>query len=226
MSKILDRLADSGGILFLLLVGVGYAAFVAPFSPETLDVPADVVVFLDAHPLDSRFWIGMVMESVGLLMLVLFATRTAGRIRAASGPESWTPSAVVALAALSAAVKLGSFAPALVARLHTDRYDAGTVTALFDLNDAAYDLSWGLDGVFVLLLGLAALAARVMPKWLSLWAVAAGLAIEVGLLVPALFDTLQPLFLVWLLVSGVWALRHGPRPDGQVRSDVALAGQR
>ncbi|MBA2444519.1 MAG: hypothetical protein H0V49_04220, partial [Nocardioidaceae bacterium] len=118
---------------------------------------------------------------------------------------------VVSLAVLSAAVKVASFRPALVARLHTDRYDAGTVTALFDLNEAAYGLSWALDGLFVLLLGIAALVAGTMPQWLAGWAVVSGVALEVGIAVPAAFNTLQLIFIVWLVVASGWALRDGTR---------------
>ncbi len=221
MSKVLDRIADASGILFLLLVGVGYAAFVAPFSPETLTSPSDVVAFLDSHPVDWRFSVGVAMEFVGLLALVLFATRLAGRIRAATGPDNWMPAAVVSLAVLSAAVKLASFGPGLVARQHTDRYDAGTVTALFDLNEAAYDLSWALDGAFVLFLGVAALAAGSMPRWLAGWAVIAGVAIELGLAVPAMFDNLQLIFLLWLVVASSWALRDGIRRTSGARQGAS-----
>ena len=217
MSTILDRIADASGIMFLLLVGVGYAVFVAPFSPPSLGSPAEVVTFLDTHPLDWRFPVGVAMELIGLLALVVFAARLAGRIRAVTSPESWTPATVVAFAVLSAAVKVASFGPALIARHHTDRYDSGTLTALFDLNEAAYDLSWALDGIFVIMLGLAALAARAMPRWLAGWAIIAGVAIEVGLAVPGLFDNLQLVFLLWLIAASSWAIRDGlhPRPAAQ-----------
>ena len=217
MSKVLDRFADAGGILFLLFVGVGYAVFVAPFSPRSLTYPEDVVDFLAAHPVTWRFDVGIAMEFVGLLALVAFAIRLANRVRTVAGPGSWIPTAVVALAVLSAAVKVTSFGPGLVARLHTQRYDSATVTALFDLNEAAYDLSWALDGVFVLMLGLAGLAAGGLPRWLAGWAVAAGVAIEVGIGVPALFENLQLVFLLWLLVASSWAVRDGVRNSADVR---------
>ena len=220
MSTILDRIADASGIMFLLLVGVGYAVFVAPFSPPSLGAPAEVVTFLDTHPLDWRFPVGLAMELIGLLALVVFAARLAGRIRAVTKPESWTPATVVAFAVLSAAVKIASFGPALIARHHTDRYDSGTITALFDLNEAAYDLSWALDGIFVIMLGLAALAARAMPRWLAGWAIIAGVTIEMGLAVPALFDNLQLVFLLWLIAASSWAIRDGLRPGPSAQQDA------
>jgi len=207
--KILDRIADAGGILFVLLVGVGYVAFVSPSMPESLAVPADVATHLRDHPPTTTFWLGVWMEAVGLVALVLLAARLAARIRVAA-PASWVPSAVVGLAVAGMAVKLSSFAPALAA-LHVDRYDAGVLTALLDINDAAFDLAWALDGAFVLLLGLGALAVRALPRWLAAWGAAAGTAVLIGIAVPGLFDTLQLVFLVWLLAASGWQLVRGSR---------------
>ncbi len=108
-------------------------------------------------------------------------------------------------------MKVASFGPGLVGRQHFERYDPATVTAMFDLNEAAYDLSWALDGVFVMLLGAAALAVGSMPRWLAGWALIAGAAIEIGIAVPALFDNLQLVFLLWLVAASIWALRTGSR---------------
>ena len=202
MSKLLDRVADAGGILFVLLVGVGYIALVAPAMPETLASPDAVAAHLSAHPPTTSFWVGVWLEGAGLAVLVLFAARLAGRIRAVD-PTGWLPSAVVGLAVAAFGVKIFSFAPALAA-LHVDRYDAGTLTALLDINDAAYDVSWALDGAFALLLGLGARAARALPAWLAGCAVAAGLAVLIGIAVPATFEALQLVFVLWLLTTSGW----------------------
>ena len=209
MSKILDRVADAGGILFVLLVGVGFIAFVAPFVPESLADPDAVASHLRDHPPTTTFWLGVWMEAAGLVMLVLFAARVSARIRAGS-PSSWVPSAVVGLAVAGMTIKLSSFVPALAA-LHVDRYDAGTLTALLDINDAAFDVSWALDGAFALLLGLGALATRALPPWLAGWGAVAGAGVIAGIAVPALFDTLQLVFLVWLLATSGWLLARGGR---------------
>lgn len=220
MSKILDRVADAGGILFFLLVGVGYIALVAPAMPETLTEPDAVAAHLAAHPPTTPFWVGVWLEGAGLAFLVLFAARLAGRIRAVD-PADWLPSAVVGLAVAAFGVKIFSFAPALAA-LHVDRYDAGTLTALLDINDAAYDLSWALDGAFVLLLGLGAFAVRALPAWLAWFAVAAGASVLVGIAVPATFEALQFVFLLWLLTTSGWLLARGTRTPA-VAPEPALA---
>ncbi|TFV89847.1 DUF4386 family protein [Blastococcus sp. CT_GayMR16] len=209
MSKILDRVADAGGILFVLLTGVGYIALVGPSMPESLESPTAVVDHLQAHPPTAAFWAGVWMEGAGLAALVLLAARLAARLRA-TDPSAWTPAAVVGLAVAGFTVKIGSFA-AGIAALDVDRYDAGTVTALLGLNDASFDVAWAVDGAFALLIGLAALTGTAMPRWLAGFAVVAGLAVLVGLAGGSLFDALQPVFLLWLLVTSGWLLARGNR---------------
>ncbi|GAA3183844.1 hypothetical protein GCM10010531_42600 [Blastococcus jejuensis] len=222
MSKILDRVADAGGFLYFVLIAVGYIVLASPYLPEDLESPQAVVAHLEAHPPTTALWVGLWLEGAGLAALVLLAARIAGRIRAVQ-PAGWVPSAAVGLAVAAFTVKLASFGPGIAA-LHVDRYDAQTVTALLDLNDAAYDLSWAIDGAFAVLLGLGALAARALPGWLAGLAVAAGLAVLVGLAVPSTFDLLQFVFLVWLLVTSGWLLARGDRrPVHEPRESVAAA---
>lgn len=209
MSKVLDRVADTGGILHVLLVGVGYVVFVSPVMPASLDSPEAVAAHLAEHPPTASFWVGVWLEAAGVVALVLLAARVAGRIRVAA-PAGWLPSAGVGLAVAACTVKLSSFAPALAA-LDVDLYDPGTVTALLAVNEAAFDLSWGLDGAAVLLLGLGALSVRALPGWLAAWAAAAGAAVLVGLAVPGLFDALQLVFLLWLLAASGWLIARGAR---------------
>lgn len=219
MSKLLDRVADAGGILYVVLVFAGFVFLVSPYLPESLESADAVVAHLEANPPGTDLWIGLWLEGAGLAALVLLAARVAGRIRAAE-PAGWLPSAAVGLAVAAFTVKVASFGPA-VAALDTDRYDAGTVTALLAVNDAAVDISWAIDGAFVLLLGLGALAARALPKWLAGLTVAAGCAVLAGIAVPASFDVLQFVLLVWVLTVSGWLLARGSRTP--VR-EPALAG--
>ena len=209
MSRTLDRIADAGGLLYVVLAGVGFGVFVAPALPDPTAAPAAVLRQLRGHPVGATFWTGVGLESAGLLLLLLFAVRLAGRIRRA-GPEGWQPTALVALAATALAVKLASFAPVLAA-LHAGRYDASTVAAMFASNDVSDYVSSAVDAVVVLLAGIAALTVRALPRWLAAGAVIAGAAVLVGLAVPGLFDSLQLLLFVWLVVTSGWLLLRGDR---------------
>lgn len=222
MPKLLDRVADAGGILYFVLVAVGFIVLASPYLPESLESPDAVVAHLEAHPPTTALWAGLWLEGLGLAALVLLAARLAGRIRAAQ-PTSWVPSAAVGLAVAGFTVKVASFAPGIAA-LDVDRYDAGTVTALLAVNDAAFDLSWAIDGGFALVLGLGLLAARAVPAWLGGLTAAAGVAVLVGIAVPATFDLLQLVFLVWVLTVSGWLLARGDRtPAGGSREPVAAA---
>ena len=208
MSKVLDRIADGGGILHVLLVFGGYVFLVAPFMPASLDSPEAALAHLQAHPPTAAFWAGIWLEAAGLLMLVLLAARIASRIRAEQ-PGWWLPAAAVGFAVAGVTVKVGSFAPGLAA-LEIGRFDATTVTALLSVNDAAVGVAGALDGAFVLLLGLGVLAVRALPRWLAALTVVAGLAQLASIAVPAL-DSLQLVFFVWLLTVSGWLLVRGGR---------------
>jgi hypothetical protein len=211
--KLLDRVADAGGLLYVVLVFSGYVFLVAPHMPESLDSPDAVLAHLRTHPPTTAFWAGVWMEGAGLAALVLLAARVASRIRSAQ-PGWWLPSAAVGIAVAAFTVKVGSFAPGFAA-LELDRLDAATITALLSVNDAAAGVTGALDGAFVLLLGLGALATRALPRWLSALTVVAGAAQLGSIAVPAV-DSLQLLFLAWLLAVSGWLLVRGSR---------AVAGQ-
>lgn len=221
MSRVLDRLADAGGFLYLLLASVGYAAFVGPAVPQSLDSPSAVLAQLRNHPPGTTFWIGVGMEAVGLVCLLLFAARLAGRIRLAE-PAGWIPGAVLGMVVASIAVKLGSFGLVLAA-LHTARYDAGTVTALIDVNQMTDTVSNAMDATFILLTGLAGLATRALPRWIGAAGVVAGVAVLAGLAVPGLFDQVQLLMFLWLVATSVWLLVRGSRRPVEAQVPVAAA---
>ena len=208
MSKVLDRIADAGGILHVVLVFGGYVFLVAPYMPASLDSPDAALAHLEAHPPTTAFWAGIWLEGAGLLMLVLLAARIASRIRDVQ-PGWWLPAAALGIAVAGVTVKVGSFAPGLAA-LEIDRFDPATVTALLSINDAAVGVAGALDGAFVLLLGLGALAVRALPRWLASLTLVAGLAYVASFALPAL-DSLQLVFFVWLLTVSGWLLLRGDR---------------
>lgn len=220
MSKILDRVADAGGILYFLFVFTGFAFLVAPVLPASLDSPDAVLEHLRTHPPTTAFWAGIWLEGAGLVALVLLAARVASRIRAVQ-PGWWLPAAAVGLAVAGCTVKIGSFAPGLAA-LEVERLDATTVTALLGINDAAVSVAAALDGAFVLLLGLGVLAVRALPGWLSALTVVAGVAQLVSVAVPAL-ALLELVFFVWALTVSGWLLLRGSRTAAANRPEAALA---
>ena len=221
MSRVLDRVADAGGFLYLVLASVGYAVFVSPAVPQSLTSPSAVLAQLRDQPPGAAFWIGVGMESVGLVCLLLFAARLAGRIRLAD-PAGWIAGAVLGLAVASITVKLGSFGLVLTA-LNATRYDAGTVTALIDTNQVTDTVANAVDATFVLLTGLAALGTRVLPRWLGIAGAFAGLAVLIGVAVPGLFDSLQLAMFLWLVAASGWLVLRGTRRPVEAQVPVPAA---
>jgi Domain of unknown function (DUF4386) len=220
VTKLLDRIADAGGILYVLLAFGGFAFLVAPHLPGSLDSPEAVLAHLQAHPPTTVFWAGIWLEAAGLALLVLLAARIASRLRSAQ-PEWWLPSAAVGLAVAAFSVKVGSFAPGLSA-LETDRLDAQSVTALLSANEGAVGVSGAIDGTFVLLLGLGGLAVGGLPRWLSALTVVAGAGQLLSVAVPAL-GSLSLLFFVWALVASGWLLIRGNRTSSLVQEPTFSA---
>ena len=153
MSKLLDRIADASGLVFLLLRGRGLRSLRGAVLPADPGVPRPRSCS-SSTPTPSTGASASACDGV---------RRPNGPARLRGPPRRSDPGVRptrrlgrgrgVSIAALSAAVKVASFGPGLVGRQHHERYDPETVTAMFDLNEAAYDLSWALDGVFLLLLG-------------------------------------------------------------------------
>jgi hypothetical protein len=179
-----------------------------------------VLAHLAAHPPTAGLYAGLWLEAAGLAVLVLFAARLASRIGAAR-PGWWLPSTLVGLAVAAFAVKVGSFAPGLAA-LETEPFDAGTVTALLTVNDAAVEVTRALDGAFVLLLGLGAVAVGGLPRWLGGATVVTGAAQLASVAVPV-FGVLSLLLFGWALVASGWLLTRGTRTS-TTSPDPALAG--
>jgi hypothetical protein len=88
------------------------------------------------------------------------------------------------------------------------------------VNDAAVAVTTALDGAFVVLLGLGAVATRSLPRWLSVLTVVAGIALLAATAVPAI-AIVELLFLVWLLVVSGWLLARGSRVPAR---EPAFAG--
>jgi hypothetical protein len=209
VSRVLDRVGDAGAVLYLILAGVGYGGLVSQTMPQDLTNPAQVLAHLRSHPAGTAFWVGVFLESIGLVCLLLFAARLTGRIRLVP-QTSWLAGAALGLAVAGVAVKFASF-PGALAALHVGRYDAGTVTALLDSNSLSDTVGTALESGFVLLVSLAALTARVLPRWLAGTGVVAALAMLAGVAVPGLFDPLQLVFFLWLASTSGWLLVRGGR---------------
>jgi len=203
MRRFTDTLAALGGVGYVVLAIGGFTLTAATSFPDTSKSLDQQYAHILANPPGLGFWAGVVIESVGMILLVVFAVHFAAVLTRRS-QSWWLPAAGAGLAVVSVAVKVASLAPALEALRHADELGQGPTTALIGINDVASNVTWAADPAWLLVTALAIASAPGLPRWLGvatlLAAVGAGSAaagIEAGQL---------PLF-VWLLLAGVWALR-------------------
>jgi hypothetical protein len=209
ITRTLDRLAALSGALYFVLVLLGFGLAVSSTGgwPDTGD-PAGATRHLLANRPTALTWVGLGMESVGLVLLLIFGAYLAAQIRRREPVAGWMGLSVLGLATASVAVKLGSLAPALAAVLHPDRYEPSVIAALIDVNDMAFVITMGLDGALVLIAGAALLRYALVARWVGTVGVAAGAA---GIASVGLAATDGPLALpmmVWLPLAGVAMLRR------------------
>lgn len=156
--------------------------------------------------LDARATLALSLELAGFVGLCVLL----GSLAAAVAPSRPRAAAVTVVAgAAMIAVKLGSAAPMMTAHRLADDLDAGTATALLDLNEMAFVVSGLLLSLALAAAGIGLLGLDV-PSWTgwapavlgSLGVVAGGAGIiDPDAYVPVPFL----LLLVWMLALAIWS---------------------
>lgn len=201
MSRLTDRIAALGGVLYVVFVVVGFG-IVSSFMGDFEAAPSDLVARFEAHRPTASYWAGFGLELLGLTMLVLFGVRLAHSLRQR---DSWLPFAAGGFVVLAASVKVASIAAALAAYLHPARLGPQVVAGLIGTDDVADGLTMGALGVFMLLIGWTVLSTAAAPRWLGWSALVAGIGTMAS---GAGFDPGQFLGLAWFVATGVWLLRR------------------
>jgi hypothetical protein len=219
VSRTVDRIAALGGVLYIVFAVIGFA-IASSFLGDFEAAPATLVAHLESHRPSPLFWFGVGLESLGLLLFVLFGVYLAAVIARESRP-AWLAYAAGGLAVLAVTAKVASIALALEAYLHPARLGAQVVAGLMGANDVASGVTQAADGVFMLLAGCAMLTAQRVPRWLAWGGLAAGLATIVA---GAGVDAAQGVGLLWFAAIGWWLLRRRePAPAVATRSAYATA---
>ena len=211
--------ALSGGVsVVLLFVG---QALGGSSPPDFTKSRAAHAAWLATHKATTTGYAGDTVELVGILLLILFAATLWRVLR--DGDEEGTFAATAFGAGLaSACVKLASVPAAFAVYWRADQgFDPQVSTALFDMNDAAFVLTWALDAVMLGAAAYVILRAGILPRWLGwLGAVAATISI-----VSVPFAAKVPpvgvlLTFVWLIAVSVVLTRRSIR-SAAVRPAVA-----
>ncbi len=149
-----------------------------------------------------QFTIGIYIESLGGVLSFLFAAWLWSVARDAEGGSGWLSTAGFAAAALNLVAGLASngvwWAVLDSARRGTD---VQTVTGMRDIAQHTFDLTLGLPGVFLILVGYVLFSTRALPRLIG----AAAVVIGVGMLIPGAMEV-YILYFLWTVVVSLYVL--------------------
>ncbi len=200
-----DRLAGISGILWIILVLVGFGA-IAGFSPSITDSKADVVEYF-ALANATRVYIGEYLEILAFLLFAVFAARLLSILREAEGGTAWLSRLALGGAVLFIAFSLAGVAPLIAGTYRAEHGGLGedSLVALNDLRVALYWMSLLVAPLFLLPVGLLIARTGVFPHWLGWGAITLGAVLLLGLIAPTsgIGDIASMLMGLWVLVVGV-----------------------
>jgi hypothetical protein len=164
-----------GGLLIAYLVLSFGGAAVTGGAPE---LDAGRASYLK-HFVDSSMIAkvtGSYVETIGAIVFVLAALMAARLFRTGTEVSGWLASVIAAMGVLTAAATVTAEAVQMAA-VYDGHHGASlaTLRALNESGDIAFFVSIGIQGVFLICVGSAALTSRSLPSWL------AGLTVAVGL---------------------------------------------
>lgn len=207
------RIGAASGITYILLlflpVGGGGSD-----SPPFHSSPQAITAWIHHQPatIGPAQWVGGLKELLALLVFLVFVTYLASVLRRGEGEFGFLSTTVLSAGILSVAIKITSFAPALVAYVWAkDGVDPRIIGMLFGLNDVAFDLTLAANALMIAAVAAVAIPTRALPRWLGWAAVAVSLALfaNVGLsfLGPDFAIAMLP-YLLWILVTSIVLIRR------------------
>ena len=146
---------------------------------------------------------GPLLEILAMFALLVFWTHVSTVLRQAEGNAGWLSRVVFAAGMGSVLVKIGSYPAAYALHARSGRgVDPALLTALFDMNNAAFVLGWATSGLALLALSASALRTGALSPWIRYSAAVVGL----GLLVAVPFANGAGILaflalLVWILAT-------------------------
>ncbi len=164
-----------------------------------------VVLLLVSAENESRA--GLVVGAIAMALFLPFIAYLWGVLRDAEGGTGWLSTTALAAGVAALANKLGGLAPEYVAR----GMDEGPLReALVQMGDFTFITTMLPLGVFMGGVAAVVLKTRVLPLWLgALAALAAPLLLVNGTFFDAEFGPAFLLYLLWVLLAGVFLALPG-----------------
>ncbi len=214
--------AALSGLASVVLLFVGQGISGGGNSPDLTKSRAEHAAWLSKQHATTAGYAGDMCEIVGILLLIVFAATLWNVLR--DGDKSGIVAATAFGAGIaSAAVKLASVPAAFALYWRADQgWNPQVATALFDMNDAAFVLTWAIDAVMLGAAALVILRSGVLPRWLGWLAAVAGTisiaTVPIAMKAPPVGILLT---FVWLIATSVVLTRRSLRREP--RAAVATA---
>src|SRR3954469_18526360 len=214
-ARLMARVGAASGIVYVGLIVLGGQIGPAAGIPAMNASPHTIGTYITYHPPTTAQWAGVYLEVLALLAFVVFVSYLWRVLRDAERGDGWLAGVALAGGLLSATLKLASLPAALAALYRADDGISPQVaTALIDMNNIAFVLTWAPTGLMLAATAGVALRTGVLSRRFA-WS---AIAIAVGLLasLPIAASTEPPTFmlaLIWIVAASVVLLRRVETPD-------------
>src|SRR3954469_3978761 len=213
-ARLMARVGAASGIVYVGLIVLGGQIGPAAGIPAMNASPHTIGTYITHHPPTAAQWAGVYLEVLALLAFVVFVSYLWRVLRDAERGDGWLAGVALAGGLLSATLKLASLPAALAALYRADDGISPQVaTALIDMNNIAFALTWATTALMLSATAGVALRTGVLPRWLG-WS---AIAIAIGLLasLPFAASTEPPTFLlalIWIVAASVVLIRRVETP--------------
>lgn len=202
--------AALSGLVAIVAMFAGQAISGGSGSPDLSASRAKIVSWLATQNGGLRSYTGGSVELIGILATIVFAATLWSVLRGADGEDSVPAATAFGAGLASATIKLASL-PSVFAAVwrHKQGISPQLATALVDMNNVSFVLTWTLDAVMLAAAAIVIFRRGVLPRWLGwLGAVAAVISIATA---PAA-DLFPPLGIlltfVWILATSIVLTRR------------------
>jgi hypothetical protein len=180
---------------------VAIAFFAGPNSPGADATGAQVIAWYGSH--HTSDFVFDLLGGLAVLFLVIFAVALARQVRTG---DRWLAHGALGGAVFGGVGFLTSVGfDAVLAQDHNHLTVASAQTLNLLENDFFLPILVGF-ALFGILVGLAVVVGRILPKWMGWVMFAFGLATLAGPI--GFFGLLATL--LWVLVAGIWMVKQGP----------------
>lgn len=211
------RVGAALGVAGIALI-VGGFALVAPTGATITSSAEEIADFYTGSSL-TRVLAGGLVECLGFVLFLAFATMLTGRLRGPGTTGDLVPDTarLAATAYVTVCLAPGMSAGAAALWLaHRGPIDSGVLLALNHLRGFSYFVALLFLAVFLVCVGVSGAASRRLPRWAAWSALVIGglIAVTLPVATSELPDMFGLLALAWVVAVGVDLLR---RPEPGVR---------